>query len=141
MRQLAESLLHIVYIQYVDNSIKTSELDSKGYRFLWTEGIKSSDPYKNSNLPGFHDSISCVNNIYQKRSDIIHYENPDLKNPTIFIKQILLTGTESNLQELYREIRIIFKFVIDYLPIMCGLDVNLMTMSQRAEYLNLINNL
>lgn len=138
-RQLSEELLKIVYAKAFNCSITSESLSKLKYRHLWNDGVKSALLYqKNSKLKKVLDQI---NNIFKEKSDSLHSKDSNLNNSTVYLQQIITDGTDLSQKNLYSTITIIASFTIDWLPIICNLDINLMTMSQRSSFLEMVKSL
>lgn len=149
-RQFAEELLEIVYSEYCNKNIKFKNLISLNYRKLWQDGIQQSSKYKNlSQNDNKHPRIvrersklNNVNDIFRKDSDELHFKNKDLDIAN-YLEQMIVKNTEfnNNCESLVSKINKLHLFCIDILPIIVHLDINKLTMNQKSEYINLINNL
>ncbi|GED92595.1 hypothetical protein LBSG162_17000 [Lentilactobacillus buchneri subsp. silagei] len=138
-RQLSEELLKIVYAKTFNRSITSKKLSKLNYRQLWKDGIKSTSLYKkDSKVKKFLDQI---NNIFKEKSDNLHSKDSNLNNSTVYLQQIITEGTDLSKRDLYSTITVISSFTIDCLPILCSLDINLMTMSQRSSFLKMVKSL
>ncbi|WND30260.1 hypothetical protein [Lactiplantibacillus plantarum] len=138
-RQLSEELLKIVYAKIVDNSISKSNLSKLSYRNIWESGIKKTRQYQRDIQ--FKNDIDKINYIFKQKSDELHSKNSDTNNLTVYLQQIISDGSDFSERVLYSNIKIISEFTIDWLPRICALDVNLMTMAQRSLYLKMVTSL
>lgn len=138
-RQLSEELLKIVYAKTFNRFITPKKLSKLNYRQLWKDGIKLTSLYKkDSKVKKFLDQI---NNIFKEKSDNLHSKDSNLNNSTVYLQQIITEGTDLSKRDLYSTITVISSFTIDCLPILCSLDINLMTMSQRSSFLKMVKSL
>ncbi|ASI63358.1 hypothetical protein ALX04_006635 [Lactiplantibacillus plantarum subsp. plantarum] len=138
-RQLSEEIIKIVYVQLVDSSVNVTEISKSSYRNLWEFGIKTTSDYK-MNID-FKVSIDKINNIFKHKSDDLHSKYTDTKNLTVYLQQIICEGSDFSEKELYSSIDILSIFSIDWLPRVCKLNINLMTMPQRHQFLKMVKSL
>lgn len=138
-RQLSEELLKIVYAKTFNNSVTSETLSGLKYRHLWNDGVKSTSLYQNDS--NFKKILDQINNIFREKSDSLHSKNSNLNNSTVYLQQIITDGTDLSRKNLYSTITTISSFTIDWLPILCNFDINLMTMSQRSLFLNMVKSL
>lgn len=143
-RQFSEELLEIVYSEFCPHN-SLEEILKLNYRSLWEDGIKNSSDYKkfskiqNSNKRTDKDILDTINYLFKKDSDKLHFKYQNI-NSTKYLEQIIKEGIEFNKNNLSNHIKQYYIFCMELLPSVIKLDINLMSQSQKYEYLNLIKS-
>lgn len=148
-RQLDEELLEIVYSEFCTYK-SLNELLKLNYRSLWEDGIHKSSKYKNlsktqnsdkrKRIIREKDKLDAINDLFRKDSDKLHFKYQNV-NSTKYLEQIIKKGIEFDKKNLSSHIKQYYIFCIDMLPTIINLDINLMSHSQKHEYLTLIKSL
>lgn len=148
-RQFDEELLKIVYSEFC-NDKNTISIQKINYRSLWEDGICSSKAYKQlsqtkkddkrKGIVREKDKIDAINNFFGKDSNKLHFKyQPDATSK--YLEKIVRDGVEFDKTNLNSHLIAYYNFCIDLLPLIIKLEIDNMSISQKHEYINLINNL